>query len=335
MAHGQRLIEISDRSSIGEARRVAASASEEFGFDEKSRSNIAIVVTEAATNVVRHATTGEMLVCPGRQGETAWLDLLALDAGPGIADIARALQDGYSSHGTAGQGLGAIQRQSDEMGLYSSAGKGTALWSRFCKPGEVAPASYGAVNLPVHGEIECGDAFLVVPGARRSLYMVVDGLGHGPAAHEAAQEAVLATRQAAEEPPAEILLQAHDALKKTRGGAMSVVIADHERGVVTYAGVGNISGMLGRNGLTRSLVSQNGTVGAVMPRHIQEYTQPFEPGGLLLMFSDGISSKCSLSGYPGLAMRHPQLIAGVLYRDFARKRDDATVLVARLEGARA
>lgn len=113
---------------------------------------------------------------------------------------------------------------------------------------------------------------------------------------------------------------------------MAVAIVDHERRIMTYAGIGNISCNLLHGMTSRSLVSQNGTLGAVLPRVPLEYTYPIEPNTTLLMFSDGLVSKTSLTGYPGLQNRHPALAAGILYRDFSRRRDDATVLVAKMAG---
>ena len=71
---------------------------------------------------------------------------------------------------------------------------------------------------------------------------------------------------------------------------------------------------------------------ALLPRTTQEYTYPIESHSLLTMFSDGLATKTGISPYTGLQGRHPALIAGLLYRDFTRRRDDATVLVARMEG---
>jgi anti-sigma regulatory factor (Ser/Thr protein kinase) len=329
-----RAIAVSDRSSIGETRRIATALAETMGFSEDRRSDIGIVVTEAATNVLLHAKAGEVMICPMLSGDQAWLDLLALDAGPGIADMSRALEDGYSTQGTAGQGLGAIQRLSDSSSIYSVPGRGTVTSSRFLLNPELPDPHYGAINLPLKGETTCGDAFVVIPGSGRTLYMMVDGLGHGPSAHEAAEEALEVTRKYANEPAPEILSLAHDALKKTRGAAMSVALVNHDRATLTYAGVGNISAALTKGTLSRSLVSQNGTLGAVLPRAVQEYTYPLEPDSMLVMFSDGLNSKSSLTGYAGIQNRPPALLAGLLYRDFTRGRDDATVLVARLEGAR-
>jgi len=321
---------MTDRSSAGEARRAAVSVALSLGFDEHRRSDIGIVATEAANNIILHAGSGEFLVCPFQHGSAVWLDLLALDNGPGIGNVSRALEDGYSTIGTAGQGLGAIQRLSDASSLYSLPQRGTVVWSRF-RVSAQRDQSYGAVNIPMKGETVCGDAFLALPGPSKSLYMVVDGLGHGVYAAEAANEAVSIVSGSVNESATEIVTRAHDALKKTRGAAMAVTIVEHERKLVTHAGIGNIGSALVSGTVLRSLISQNGTLGAMLPR-VHEYNYPLGENSSLIMCSDGLGSKLSMSGYPGLQNRHPQLIAGVLYRDFSRRRDDATVLFASLGG---
>jgi anti-sigma regulatory factor (Ser/Thr protein kinase) len=327
LALNHRSVPIADRSSIGEARRVAVQAAQTFGFEEQRRSDIGIAATEAATNILLHARTGEFLVCPFAKGNSACLDLFALDSGPGIPDVGKAMEDGFSSAGTAGQGLGAIDRLSDVASVYSVADKGTAHWIRFLN-GPPGGFSNGVVNIPIRGETQCGDAYFIETGMSRSLYMVVDGLGHGAGAAEAAAEAVAAVQRHSQESPAEIISRSHDALKKTRGAAMSIAIVDQDRQILTYAGVGNVGASLITGSISRSLVSQNGTLGAVLPRVPQEYTYPIERTTFLLMFSDGLSTKTGTAGYPGILHRHPALVAGVLYRDFARRRDDATALFA-------
>jgi anti-sigma regulatory factor (Ser/Thr protein kinase) len=334
LRHGHRSIAIEDKSSIGEARRVALQIAQTLGFSEARKSDIGIVATEVATNVLLHAAKGELLICSFSEGEHIWLDLLALDAGPGIEDVGRAMQDGVSSIGTAGQGLGAIARLSDESSLYTNPGKGTVCWCRFKSAGSAAAMPVGLVNIPISGETVCGDSYFVQVDPSRSIYMMVDGLGHGVGAAEAAAEAVATVSRSAKETAAEIIVRTHDALKKTRGAAMSIAVVDHERLVLTYAGVGNISASLRNGALSRSLVSQNGTLGAVLPRSVQEYTYPIGPGTMLLMFSDGLTSKASPASYLGLQNRHPALIAGVLFRDFSRRRDDATVMIGPVGGNR-
>lgn len=303
-----------------------------LGFEKQRRNDIGIVATELSNNLLAHAGKGEVLICPVEAG-TGWLDVFAIDKGPGMADVAHAFEDGVSTGGTAGQGLGAIQRLSDEVSVYSAPGSGTVVFCRFELPGLAASAPLGVVSIPVRGEVENGDSYVVIPGAARSLYMVVDGLGHGLAASQAAGEAVKAVRQSSPGPLQEMMTAAHNALKATRGAAMSIAVVDHARLLVTYGGVGNVSALLSNGQITRNMVSRNGTLGVTSPR-FHEYSYPFDPGMMLMMFSDGLQSRCGLSGHPGLLNRPPGLIAGLLYRECKRERDDATVLVAPLRGAR-
>lgn len=300
-----------------------------MGFDEQKRSDMSIVVTELGNNVLLHAGTGHILICPVEAGAVC-LDILAVDIGPGIRDVSSAFEDGVSTGGTAGQGLGAVQRLSDTVSLYSVPGRGTVVFCRFGLSEASANLPVGVISIPFHGEVECGDSYLALPGPRRSFYMIVDGLGHGAIASEAAREAVKSVLACAQESLTEIMSATHNALRATRGAAMSTAVIDHERSVVTYAGVGNVNATVGNGASTRNMVSRNGTLGAVLPK-VQEYMYPFEPGMKLVMYSDGLNSKCSLSGYPGIMSRPPGLIAGLLYRDFSRQRDDATVLVASLK----
>ena len=303
-----------------------------LGFDEQRRNDIGIAATEAATNILVHAQVGEFLVCPFAQGDLVWMDLVAVDSGPGIRDVSQASEDGYSTSGTAGQGLGAIARLADAASLHSIPGKGTASWCRFLNGTARTQPAVGVVSIPFNGEHVCGDSFLFHVGESRSVYMVVDGLGHGVGAAEASDEAVRIVHGMLHESALTILQSSHDALKKTRGAAMSVAIVDNDRRILTYAGIGNVTASLTTGTTSRSLVSQNGTVGAVAPRVPQEYTYPVESNTILMMYSDGLSSKAALAGYSGIQTRHPALLAGLLYRDFNRKRDDATVLVANIGG---
>ncbi len=95
-----------------------------------------------------------------------------------------------------------------------------------------------------------------------------------------------------------------------------------------FCGVGNVDGRVVTADGNRHLVPQNGIVGHTMPR-VQPVDIPVPSSARLVMHSDGISSRWRADSYPGLLARHPALLAGVLFRDYARARDDATVLVLR------
>ena len=323
-------IRITDESQVGEARREAMLVSAALGFDDTTRGKAGIIVTEAAGNLMRHAVDGTLILQPLFDGMRCGLEILAVDKGPGMADPARCLQDGYSTAGTPGTGLGAIVRLAHEFDLDSHVGKGTVLLARLWRE-PPAPEiltlvpQVGGVSTPIEGERLCGDAWAFARWEGRVVVAVADGLGHGEQAEVASQRAIEIFRGSASERPAQIVDAAHAALRVTRGAAMAVVEISSD---VRFAGVGNIAGSVVDRDKSRSTVSLNGIVGHQMTR-AQEYTYPWTPTSLLVLASDGLRTHWRLDEYPGLPRRHPSVIAATLWRDFSRGRDDVTVVVAR------
>lgn len=314
-------------------------------FPEATRSDLAIVVTEAATNALRHGGGGRVVLLPSDEPGRASLEVLCLDRGPGMSNLAECLRDGYSTGGTPGNGLGAIARLSHEFDAYSRPGLGTALLCRFAaeRPRGAAAgagaaiagpptAPTGGLSLPVGEEVYCGDAWTVLREPDRMLLLVADGLGHGPEAARAAQEAVRLFRDgvaAGVVEPAMLLDRLHRGLRPTRGIAGAIAEIVPGAGTLRFAGIGNIAASVHVEGARpRSLVSYNGILGH-QARKIAtlEYEWPAE--ALLVMHSDGLQTRWRLEDYPGLAQRDPSLVAAVLYRDFARGRDDVTVVAHR------
>jgi hypothetical protein len=183
--------------------------------------------------------------------------------------------------------------------------------------------------LPVAGEHVCGDAWENQVNGRVTV-MLADGLGHGPDAHRSAEEARRVFRLQPAADLAALLADMHSALKPTRGAALAVVRIDGVRGEVSYAGVGNITGVVLSDASRRSLVFQSGTVGSAMPR-VRTGHEALPAGDVLILHTDGASARWSTQAYPGLLSHHPALIAGVLFRDFRQVRDDATVVACRVE----
>jgi anti-sigma regulatory factor (Ser/Thr protein kinase) len=328
----QRQIQIREASAVAEARREVTGLARTIGFSENDVGRVGLVVTEAATNVVKHTPEGQLLARAFDRDGRAAIEVLTLDQGPGIANVSESLRDGYSTAGSPGTGLGAIKRLSDEFDIYSFPGKGTAivvqLWSRRPPGGNPAPPlEIGVVCLPKPGEVACGDAWAVEWRGGHCVILVADGLGHGADAAAAAMAAVNALRTHPQLAPAEMLEFAHGALRSTRGAALAVADIDLAR-EVRYAGIGNISGVALAPGGNRHMVSHAGIVGHEA-RKIQEFVYPWSQDSLLVMHSDGLATHWNLDQYPGLASRRPSLIAGVLYRDFTRGRDDVTVIVAK------
>jgi anti-sigma regulatory factor (Ser/Thr protein kinase) len=326
------IIEVRESSQTGEIRRKTLELAEELHLGEVRGGAAALSATEMATNLLKHAGSGNMLLQRIQENGSSGLRLIAVDKGPGIADITRALQDGHSTAGSMGTGLGAIRRASDIFEVYSDPGAGTMIRAEFWQ-GKLHTAAEGsleiaAVSEPIHGEEECGDGWGFRRFADSQVLMVVDGLGHGVLAAEAAREAERILAQTRVDSPQEILQDIHAALKKTRGAAAAVAKIQPEKGLLSFAGVGNISASIVSAGTSRSMASHNGTVGHQMAR-VQEFTCPWNPGSHLVMHSDGLVSRWDLERYPGIWSKHPSLIAAILHRDFSRGRDDVTVLVAK------
>jgi anti-sigma regulatory factor (Ser/Thr protein kinase) len=333
-------IPVGDLSRVGEARRAADGLARGCGLDEERRAVVGIVVTEAATNLAKHARGGYVLLRDTSSQGVAGVEMLSVDCGPGMANLSQFFTDGYSTSGTAGQGLGAIRRQASELDVHSVPGQGTVFVARVFAtadarraddPPRDALVDIGVVCLPFDGETACGDGWCVVQDARRAAVLLVDGLGHGPNAAQAADVAIETFRTVSARAPVEAVGVVHEALRATRGAAIAVaeVVRGDEGAAVSFCAVGNTVSAIVGSGKPRSLASMNGTAGLQVGR-LQGFTQGWPTGALMVMHTDGITSRWRLESYPGLVGRDPSIVAAVLQRDFTRPRDDATVLVLAL-----
>lgn len=321
-----------DASAVGEVRRRAQQLAREIGLGEEAAGRVALVATELAGNLWKHAGgEGWCQVEALAAGEARCVRLVCADRGPGIAEVATALRDGHSTRGTPGTGLGAVRRQSRIFDLYTVPGQGTVVTAVVGDAPPAAAFAHGGVVLAKPGQECSGDAWAVEEAGRRLWVLAVDGLGHGPHAADAAALAVDAFRALPGRAPGERIEAIHLRLRASRGAAVAVAEIDLAAGLLRYAGIGNIAGqMLGRQG-ARSLVSMNGTAGQ-QARSLRQLDYPWEAGSLLVMCSDGVGTRWDLAERPGVAERQPSTIAAVLVRDFGRGRDDAAAVVARSAG---
>jgi anti-sigma regulatory factor (Ser/Thr protein kinase) len=329
----QLALAVMESSQVGEARRQAAAMAGRLGFDAGAAGRAALVVTEAATNIVKHAKGGEILLRALEQDAAAGIELIALDRGPGMDNVAGSMRDGHSTAGSPGLGLGSLARAASGLEIYSQPGKGTVLRCELWANGAGAPADapgklrVGAICLPKPGESVAGDDWMLASENGRHVLMVVDGLGHGPDAAAAARTAKAVLAHSTGSPRA-LLDAVHHGLRSTRGAAAAVALLQPARRTLAYAGIGNITGVIRHAQKTRHLISHGGILGHQVSR-IHEIDFPFPDDSLLIMHSDGVSAHWDLEDYPGLEARHPGVIAAVLYRDHARGRDDVTVAVVR------
>lgn len=331
--------EVREQCDVGECRRTASGLAKTHGFDDEQIGKISLIATELATNLLRHGGGGEMLLQVLDDEVTPQFELMAIDRGAGMRDVADCMRDGYSTAGTLGTGLGAVSRLSTVFDLFSAPGKGTIVLSRVARRSGLAPApvgpcpdmarlEFGAVCVPLAGETECGDGWRVADDGQTVAMLVVDGLGHGPLAATVARSAAQAFEEQPTEDPIRVLQNLDLRLSGGRGAVGACARLRVPEGKLHYAGVGNISGFLIEPSRSRGMVSLNGTLGLQSARR-RQFDYAYEDDTVVVMHSDGLSARWHLADYPGLRSRHAAVIAGALFRDHARQRDDATVLVAR------
>jgi anti-sigma regulatory factor (Ser/Thr protein kinase) len=288
----------------------------------------AISVTQAATNLLKHAGGGDLVIGPAPALVGGGVQILALDKGRGMTNVPDSLRDGFSTAGTSGTGLGAISRAAAAFDVFSEPGRGTVLAATFY-PERAEPLAVSAVSVPLAGEFACGDGWAVWSAGELTSVLVCDGLGHGPAAAEATRAAIATFQRHGERSAPDVLGLIHDALRSTRGAAIALAELDHRQQSVRYCGVGNISGTVFRpGGEPQHMVSLAGIAGHIM-RRVQPFTYEWPRGSVLVMHSDGIDGHWSPRLRDGLSTRSGSVIAGVLLRDHRRMRDDATVAVVR------
>jgi anti-sigma regulatory factor (Ser/Thr protein kinase) len=341
-------ISIIEEAHVGLARRSIRRSASEAGFAERQVAEIEIAVQEMGSNALKFAR-GTGRICFSRTDsdfEPAGFEIVYTDKGPGIQDLEMAVEDGFTTTGTMGAGLGAIKRMADEFYIYSNVQSrtrklpeygrtthGTAIVFRKIVDGaqEVEPRSslWGAITRSAAGFDENGDAYIINRTGDRQLIAIIDGLGHGIGAQAAAREAVAAIKSSVAQSVESIIRATHEALRSTRGAVLGLASVDLLTGVIEYAGIGNTDfRVLGGRSPIR-FISLNGTLGSRLGR-VKVFQERLPKVATIIMSTDGISDRWDADGYPGLLGLHPQLLCAVITRDYSRSNDDATILCGRL-----
>lgn len=332
----QKLLYITDESMIGYARRELKTLCDEADCNE-IKENAAVVITELASNGIKHAHDSSIIIKYIENSKRSGLEIIYMDKGPGF-DVEQVTHDGFSTAGSMGIGLGAIQRLSDECYIYSKPGKGTCIVCRLFVKRSNVPHSiqtlitrkafeYSHICVAIAGQDYCGDDVAVYIHNNYCLCMVADGLGHGEYAHQAAVLAKDIFYDNIEKEPDDIIGKMHKALYTTRGAAVSIAKIIPDESKVVYAGIGNISGaLIGQKRV--NMVSHNGTLGMDTIK-IQTFIYPWNKNDILIMHSDGISAKWDLGEYQDVVYQDLSLISGVIFRDYHRPKDDASLLILK------
>lgn len=331
------VVPMDDASRVGQARRLAADLCARLAFDPSLAGRIAVVANELCNNLVRHAVGGRLFIGGRALGDGMLIELISVDNGPGMGDLQACMRDGYSSAGSAGQGLGAVQRMADDFDIVSRLGQGSVILARFYREREpggrpvrqaaVHGCLVGAVCLAAPGEEVSGDGWGVAQHDGSADVILADGLGHGPLAADAAHAALAAFAEKPCGSPSQFLERAHAALRSTRGAAVSAARLDLRANQIRFAGAGNVMGRVISGTADRTLLPQHGTAG-IQVHAVQEQVIEWPDHALVILFSDGVQSRWKLDD-ASLLRHDPTLIAAFIVWKFSRGRDDATVLVIR------
>src|SRR5262245_4097717 len=238
---------INDRSSVAEVRRAAGARARALGWSDTACGETEIVATEVATNLVKHAREGVVALTNAPNGSQGGrLLVVAIDRGPGIADVARSFVDGFSTSGSPGTGLGAIRRLSYQTDVLS-APNGTVMIAELgdraapsTDAGQRRPMQLAGVDVPKEGEAFNGGAWAPRWFGQTLAIIVCDGLGHGYEASKAAARAIECFDSEGWETPKQVLELANEHLRPTRGAAAAVALIDVAQRRVRFCGVGNI-----------------------------------------------------------------------------------------------
>lgn len=308
-------------------------------FSERQLGEIDIIVSEITSNLIKHAGSGEILYRIGAMDPTTSLfEIVCLDQGPGIEDTTRMLKDGISTTKTLGNGLGAMNRLSSFFQIYSLRGWGTIVFSRVIESKE-KPDKKGSPpsTLEIKGlcvskprESVCGDGYKVKSTASGIQIFFADGLGHGPHAKDAVDQAGDFFLQSKEEDPVDIIREIHEKVRKTRGMVGSLAVLDKKAGQWKLVGVGNILTRMYSGIEYKNHMPYNGTIGLNIPNSMKASVVPMERNQHLIMCSDGIKTRWELNRYPSILKFDNTVLAAALYKDYSRRTDDASVLVAKV-----
>jgi anti-sigma regulatory factor (Ser/Thr protein kinase) len=332
MAEDVTWIRVEEPAEAGRVRRAATALAERLAFPATRAAEIGVAAAEIATNLHKHAREGVVLVRSVRGATQAAVELLAVDGGPGIHDVGLAFEDGHSTTGTLGVGLGAVKRLADTCAITSRPGRGTVLAARFHPrrgPNAEFPEDVTAgVTRAIGGEEVCGDSYAVRRSPGRLSLMMCDGSGHGPLAATASQAAVRLFCSLSPTAPEDVVARIHRELRGTRGGAVAVAEIDLVARTVRYAGLGNIGAAVIGDDQKRGMISVPGVAG-YQARTIRAFDYPLPDDGVVVMHSDGLTERWTVEHDDDLMSAAPLVIAGSLLRDAGVRKDDACVLVAK------
>lgn len=325
----------SDRSYYAILKKEIHYRAIEAGFSAARTAELDIVVAEITSNLHKYAVDGEILMGLVGEGEDQYIELISIDSGPGMNDAGRMITDGYSTTNSMGHGLGSIKRLSDKFEIYSLKGWGTIVLSRIFKnpPSRLSLApkmDIRGIVVAKPGEQLSGDGFYYELDNNTARIFIADGLGHGADANHAVAEGIKAFRACLFDSPVDILRYLHQAVRKTRGMVGAVILFDFDKKAWKLAGIGNLSAKLVSVAGSKNHISYNGIIGHNIPNTMNDQQLSAGDYQMAIFCSDGIKSRWDTSRYTGINKYDLTILAAALYKDFARRTDDMSVIICKL-----
>lgn len=331
-----RVFKADDRSYFAILKKDIHALAVSAGFSEHKVGEIDIIVAEMTSNLVKHAGGGQIWVKLVEDHDLQGIELISIDNGKGMADVARMTADGISTKNTLGQGLGAMKRLAHVFQVYSQKNWGTIVLARVFAEDpplykKAARTEIKAVVLPKPGEEECGDGFSSITTADHIKLFLGDGLGHGADAAYAVQKAIAAFNECRDDDPVDIIRYINEQVKKTRGLVGTIAVFDVQQKTWRICGVGNIATKFFGPTMTKGYMAYNGIIGLNVPRNLNAQELPYENGQHLIMCSDGIKSRWDTLKYTGILRYDLSILAASIVKDFARNTDDMSVLTCKIK----
>lgn len=339
-----RIIEVQHEANIASVQRHATRVAQEFGFDPVATGEISIAVTELATNILKHGRrNGRIITSVIKEEDRTGIEITSIDLGPGITNVDIAIEDGYSTLGTMGTGLGAVDRLMDEFHIWTNCNESASNKQQHSctriiarkwlakSPGtddfDKNGLQFGVMTRPLSGEKYSGDAYFIKRYCNTHIISLIDGLGHGEKAHFAAQTAIRYIGDNYKKSFKKIFQGVHCVCRATRGVAMSISRIDLDNKTLSYAGIGNVVSRIFNSPTPINPINFNGILGLVM-RNVHVFSYQWG-GGVLVMYTDGISSRWNSHDLPGMKSKTANEIAIEILDRFGRNNDDATVIVGK------
>ncbi|GAB3933915.1 ATP-binding protein [Mucilaginibacter myungsuensis] len=326
----------SDRSYFSLIKKEIHRLATEGGINPARVNELDLIVAEMTSNLFKYSDDGEILVGVFANGGSPYIELISIDNGPGMVNPARMMQDGVSTTKTLGHGLGSMKRLSDVFELYSLIGWGTIVLSRvYSDPEKAAKEKLDLIIRPIvvckPGEKVSGDGFTYKRTDKYIKLMLADGLGHGPEANKAVNEAERAFKIFPDYSPTETLRFIHQDIKKTRGAVINIVGYNFQDKTWSSTGVGNIFLRMFGPANLKNHMSYNGIVGHNIPNTMNEQLYAASDFNQLILCSDGIKTRIEQSRYPMMYKYDQTILAAAIYKDHARRNDDMSVVVAKVK----